>query len=94
VSLRRVVELLAVNPARILGLETGGLTVGGVADITVLAPNSTTEIDVASFRSLGRNTPFDGWSLHGSVAATIVGGQTVYVNRGLPQAAVFGNGQP
>ena len=91
VSMRRVVELLAVNPARILGLETGGLTVGGVADITILAPNSTTEIDAASFRSLGRNTPFDGWNLHGGVAATMVGGRTVYVNTGLPQAAVFGD---
>ena len=94
VSMRRVVELLAVNPARILGLEGGGLTVGGMADITILAPNSTTDIDAASFRSLGRNTPFDGWSLKGSVAATIVGGKAVYVNRGLPQAAVFGGGQP
>ena len=47
--------------------------------------------DAASFRSLGRNTPFDGWNLHGGVAATMVGGRTVYVNTGLPQAAVFGD---
>ena len=94
VSMRRVVELLAVNPAKILGLKTGGLTVGGVADITVLAPNSTTEIDASKFRSLGRNTPFDGWSLHGSVAATMVGGRTVYVNSSLSKAEVFRDNGP
>lgn len=80
VSLGRVVELLAVNPARILGIQAGGLTVGERADITILAPDSTTEIDASTFRSLGRNTPFDGWALTGSVAVTIVNGRTVHVN--------------
>ena len=31
-------------------------------------------------RSKSKNTPFDGWQLRGGVAATIVGGRTVYVN--------------
>jgi dihydroorotase len=31
-------------------------------------------------RSKSKNTPFDGWSLRGGVAATVVGGRTVYVN--------------
>ena len=89
VSLRRVIELLAVNPAKILGLDAGGLTVGGPADITILAPDGTTDVDASRFRSLARNTPFDGWSLRGSVAATVVGGRTVYVNPRLPLALVF-----
>ena len=75
VPLPRIVELLAVNPARILGLDLGGVTVGRPADLTVLAPDSTTDIDAATFRSKGRNTPFDGWSLTGSVAMTMVGGR-------------------
>jgi dihydroorotase len=37
-------------------------------------------VRAASFRSKGRNTPFEGWSLKGAVAATIVGGRAVYVN--------------
>ena len=37
-------------------------------------------ISAASMRSLSRNTPFDGWELRGGVAATIVGGRTVYSN--------------
>jgi dihydroorotase len=42
-------------------------------------------ISASSFRSKARNTPFDGWSLKGAVAGTIVGGRVVYVN-----AAVLG----
>ncbi|MDP6582546.1 MAG: dihydroorotase, partial [Vicinamibacterales bacterium] len=80
VSLSRLVELLAVNPARILGVPGGDLTAGALADITVLAPELAVTVEAAAFRSLARNTPFDGWSLRGGVAATIVGGRTVYVN--------------
>ena len=86
----RVVELLAVNPARVLGLAGGSLAPGAPADITVLAPDTTTEVNAQAFRSLGRNTPFDGWHLHGAVAVTIVGGRTMYVNDGVAGAAVFG----
>ena len=43
VSLTRVVELLAVNPAKILGIEAGGLTPGQPADLTILAPDVATE---------------------------------------------------
>ena len=37
-------------------------------------------IDARSFESKSRNTPFDGWTLKGGVAATFVGGRAVYVN--------------
>ena len=90
VSLSRIVELMAVNPARILNLEAGGLTVGGPADITILAPDATTEVRAASFRSMGHNTPFDGWTLRGAVAATLIRGRTVYANDAVPSAVVFG----
>jgi dihydroorotase len=53
---------------------------GGPADLTVLAPDHQVTIDAARFVSKGKNTPFDGWSLRGGVAATIVGGRAVYVN--------------
>lgn len=89
VPLTRIVELLAVNPASILRLDAGALTVGGPADLTILAPDTTTDVDATSFRSLSRNTPFDGWSLHGSVAATFVGGRPVFVNPHVPRASVY-----
>ena len=84
VTLPRLVELLAVNPARILGVPGGSLAEGAPADITILAPDLSVTVSVAAMRSKSRNTPFDGWKLRGGVAATIVGGRAVYVNEDLP----------
>jgi dihydroorotase len=80
VRLSRLVELLSVNPARILRIRGGSLAVGEPADITVLAPDARVRIDAKAMRSRSKNTPFVGWELRGSVAATIVGGRVVYVN--------------
>jgi dihydroorotase len=82
-TLSRLVELLSANPARILNLPGGTLTEGGPADITILAPDAPVTVRAASFRSRGRNTPFEGWSLRGGVVATIVGGRPVFVNEAL-----------
>jgi dihydroorotase len=80
IRLPRLVELLSVNPARILGIPGGSLTLGAVADVTILAPDLTVRIDAAALRSRSKNTPFHGWELRGGVAATIVGGRMVYAN--------------
>ena len=89
VSLSRLVELLAVNPARILGVPGGDLAAGALADVTVLAPELAVTVEAAAFRSLARNTPFDGWRLRGGVAATMIGGRTVYVNEAVAGASAF-----
>jgi dihydroorotase len=89
ISLNRLVELYSTNPARILGVAGGTLAPGGAADVTILAPEAPTTVDVARMRSKGKNTPFGGWELRGCVAATIVGGQMLYVNDAVPEAAVF-----
>jgi len=89
VSLRRIVELLATNPAKILNLPGGDLAPGSPADITILAPDAMTHIDASAFRSRARNTPFNGWDLKGAVAAVIIGGRTVYRNDNVPNASVF-----
>jgi len=80
VSLARLVELLSVNPARVLNVPGGSLAEGAPADISILAPDMAVTIAAASMRSLSKNTPFDGWTLRGGVAATIVGGRAVYLN--------------
>jgi dihydroorotase len=79
-SLSRMIELLAVNPARLLRVTGGSLAVGAPADITLLAPDLEVTVDRTSFMSGSRNTPFDGWRLRGGVAATVVGGRLVYRN--------------
>ena len=88
-SMTRLVELYAPNPARILGVGGGTLAPGSAADITVLAPYTTVEVAADRFRSRARNTPFDGWRLRGAVAATIVDGRVVYTNESVPAAAAL-----
>jgi dihydroorotase len=80
VTLSRLIELLSVNPARILNVPGGSLAAGAPADITILAPDLAVTVSAATMRSKSRNTPFDGWKLRGGVAATIVGGRVVYTN--------------
>ncbi len=79
ISLERFVELLSVNPARILGLEGFGIIREGArANLTVLNPAKEITIDRNKFASKSRNTPFHGWKLKGAVAMTIVEGKVVW----------------
>ncbi len=80
IPLGRLVELMSVNPARILRIPGGSLAAGASADITILAPDLSVTIDRARLRSRSKNTPFHGWTLRGGVAATLVGGRVVYTN--------------
>jgi dihydroorotase len=83
IGVRRAIELLSANPARVFRLPGGTLTEGGVADLTVIAPDAPVTIRAAALRSKSKNTPFDGWQLRGAAAATIVGGRIVYRNEAL-----------
>src|SRR5215470_6080224 len=80
VSLVRLIELLSLNPARIIRVAGGTLSDGAAADISILAPDMTVVVSAQAMKSKSRNTPFDGWALRGGVAATIVGGRAVYLN--------------
>jgi len=80
IRLSRMVELLSVNPARILNVPGGTLSEGAPADITIIAPELKVKIEAAKLRSRSKNTPFNGWELRGGVAATLVGGRPLYVN--------------
>jgi len=80
IRLPRLVELMSTNPARILRVSGGSLTEGAPADITIIAPDLRVRVKAADLRSRSKNTPFDGWELRGGVAATIVGGRTLFVN--------------
>ncbi len=84
ITLPRFVELLSVNPARILNVPGGSLAPGAPADVTLLAPDLDVTVDPAALRSKSKNTPFGGWRLRGGVAATIVAGRVVYTNPAVP----------
>jgi len=78
ISLQRLVELLAVNPAKILRLDAGDLSDGAVGNVTVLDLARNATVDAAGFASKARNTPFDGWELEGWPLYTIVAGEVVW----------------
>ena len=51
IQLPRLIELVSVNPARILGVPGGSLSVGAPADVTVLAPDLDVRIEAHHLRS-------------------------------------------
>ncbi|GLI39064.1 dihydroorotase [Geobacter hydrogenophilus] len=73
-----LVEKMAYNPAKILGIDRGTLKPGSVADITVIDPNATWTVDADKLASKSKNSPFLGWEMKGAAALTIVGGKVVY----------------
>ncbi len=83
--LRRFVELLATNPARILGVPGGALPLGAPGDVTVFAERPW-RVSAQAFYSLGKNTPYDGRMLERRAIATIVGGRVV-MRDGVPNGA-------
>jgi len=79
ITLSRFIEMISLNPARILGLNSKGKIVPGMdGDLTLLDLNKDTVVDVNTFESKSRNCPFDGWKLKGCAVKTIVHGNIVY----------------
>lgn len=71
------VAKLTVNPARILGIKKGEIKPGADADITVVDLGKEWIVNIDSFTSKSKNSPFHGWRLKGKVVHTIVGGRIV-----------------
>lgn len=78
----RLVELLSVNPARILGVEGGNLTPGVRADLTVIDAEKKFVFTADSVLSKSCNTPFIGRAFTGKAVLTMLGGVVTY--RDLP----------
>ena len=77
-TLSRIIAMLTINPARLLRLDRGTLSVGAPADITILDPDHAWTYDKNNSPSLSRNTPFHGMELRGRALHTIVGGRSVW----------------
>ncbi len=67
-----------LQPAQILGLDAGHLSVGADADVCVFDPETYWKIEPAALRSQGKNTPFTGLEVQGRVRYTLVDGKVVY----------------
>ncbi len=76
--LSTLIERLSWGPARILGLDSGHLGIGAVADVCVFDPEAVWSVTPDTLRGRGRNSPFLGWELQGRVTCTLLQGQIVY----------------
>ena len=74
----QMAEKMSYNPARITGIDRGTLLEGKEADIVLIDPEATYAIDVNTFASKGKNTPFNGKKVKGRVMYTILSGKVVY----------------
>lgn len=77
-SLSDALAKVTLQPARILGLDAGHLSVGSSADVCVFDPDMYWKVEAAALKSQGKNTPFLGLELQGKVRYTLVDGQVVY----------------
>ena len=73
-----IIRRMSTNPADILHLPKGRMSLGVAADLTIFDPDQEWTIDPEQFASKGRNTPFAGKTVKGRVKYTIVDGQIVY----------------
>lgn len=77
-TLGELVEKMSVRPAEILGIETGSIGAGQVADIVLIDENEEWVVDPDKLHGKSRNTPFKGMTLQGKVKVTVCGGKVVY----------------
>ncbi len=77
-TVEEVISKMTIEPARILRLDKGTLTIGADADIAIIDPEKEVTLDVKNFASKSRNSPFHGWRLQGIIYMTILSGRVVY----------------
>ena len=77
----RLIELMSLNPARIMRCGGGTLRKGSRADIAIIDIEKEYKIDPERFSSKGRNTPFEGKRVKGEILITIASGKVIYERR-------------
>ena len=80
VDLPGALATVTSNPADILKLDVGQLSLGAKADICIFDPNQQWKVDAINLHSNGTNTPFDEQLLPGVVRYTLISGKVVFEN--------------
>jgi dihydroorotase len=78
INIARLIEMYTVEPACLLKIDAGTLSVGARADVTLINPELEWTVKVDQFESASRNSPFNDWKLKGRAVRTILGGKTVW----------------
>ncbi len=74
IGLDRLFAMLSINPAKLLGLDTGTLAPGAPADLIVVDRDAPWQVRGDAFAGKAGNTPFDGLPVQGRVLRTMKGG--------------------
>jgi dihydroorotase len=77
IDIERLFELLALNPARILGLDGGRIAPGAPADLILLDEGAPWQVDSGKMRAAAGNTPFDKLPVQGRVLRLWKGGREI-----------------
>jgi dihydroorotase len=78
IDMAQLIAMYTVEPARLLKINAGTLSIGARADVTLIDPELEWTVRVDQFQSASRNSPFQGWKLKGRAVRTIVDGKTVW----------------
>tara|TARA_Y100001968_G_C19374527_1_gene726900 strand:- start:80 stop:1366 length:1287 start_codon:yes stop_codon:yes gene_type:complete len=77
-ELTDLIRFLSTNPAGIIGIDKGTLSLGVAGDVTIFDPDETWQVESDSLESLSSNSPWLGEELTGRVTHTIVDGRIVH----------------
>jgi dihydroorotase len=80
-TLSQAISKITINPAKILNLKKGTLSVGSDADITVADINKEIEITEEFFGSRSSNSPFIGKKMKGAIEVVIKKGKIIYEDK-------------
>jgi dihydroorotase len=72
------------GPAALLGAPAPTLAPGVQADLVLIDPRTPWRVTPEAFRSLSRNTPFAGWTLHARAVLTVCEGLTTWSAPNIP----------
>ncbi len=78
ITLNKVVELMCVNPRKILGLETPAVSAGKPADLVLVDIDRKWTVEPEKLHSKSHNTVFKGMTLTGKPIMTISNGEIKY----------------
>jgi len=78
-TLPQAIAKLTQGPAQVLKLNgLGRLEISGPANLTIIDPELEFQVDIHSFASKSKNSPFHGWKLKGKALLTMIEGRIVF----------------